>query len=119
MVLLSALLRGVEGFGAHHRSTGPTPDVDLKLGPGLGAVGRHVGHPDPALQARRERAAGHHAAAADRTALAGDPPARHLNRDDLLLRTRRPHRSDLLGADEAGLLPAAPAQPGLDRPPIL
>ena len=49
------------------------PDVDLQLGAGLCALDGDVGHPDAALQGRREGAAGDNPAAGHWVALPGDP----------------------------------------------
>ncbi len=50
-----------------------------------------------------------------RVALARDAGAVDRERDELLRRAGRAHGAHGLGADEAGVLLAAPAEPGLDR----
>src|ERR1700761_2975545 len=109
MLLLSALLLGVQRFASDDRRTGRTPHIDLQSGPGLRVLGGHIGHADAALQAGREGAAGDDAASLDRVALAGDPGPVDLERHELLLRSGSPRRGDGLGADEPGLLTARPA----------
>ena len=98
--------------------------VDLDLGPGLGEIRAHVGHPDPALERGREGAAGDHARLGavgvdDRVALARDPAPGDRERRQPLGGPGGARRGDRLGADEARLLLAAPAEAGLDRVAVL
>src|ERR1019366_6274272 len=89
--------------------------VDLELGPDGGALRRQVGHPDPHLEARREGAAGDHAAADDPVSRARGPALGDHERHQLLSRSGLAHRADSLRADVAAARAAAPAETGLDR----
>src|SRR4051794_21945319 len=92
--------------------------VDLQRGAHDRSLGGHVGHPDPALQARRERPAGDLAPPRDGVALTRDAGAVDLERDELLRGPGLPNRAHRLGADEARVLLAAPAEARLDRPAL-
>src|SRR4051794_18724073 len=64
------LLLAVEGLLADLGGPGLAANVDLEGGAGLGLVRRQVGHADPDVEARAERAGRDHAAAGDGVALA-------------------------------------------------
>ena len=69
----------------------------------------------PDAERGRVRAAGDHAAASDRVALARDPGTVDRERDQLFRRPGRAHRAHGIGPDEARVLDTAPAQPRFDR----
>src|SRR6187200_2571866 len=107
-------LLSVEGFRFDARCATFAADVDLHLGAGVRELRGHVRHPDPGLEARRKGPTGHDADlvvtlehAVSRTR---DPPAREEERGELLLGPAFTRGRDRLGADEAGVLLAAPAQ---------
>src|SRR4051794_30445341 len=104
----------VEGLARDHRGPRAAADVDLELGALGRLVGGHVGHADAHAEARRHGPRGHLAAADDRIALAGDARL-HRERDELLGRAGLARGAYGVGADEAGVLLARPAQAGLDR----
>lgn len=121
------LLRpGVQGLGGDLGGANPPADVDLDRGSRRGLLVGHVGQADPDLERRREGTARDDAATDDLVAGTRDPAIGEAERYELqpvrvvrVLRVELADRADRLGADEAGVLLAAPAEAGADRVAIL
>src|SRR5207344_2761422 len=109
----------VEGPGSYPGRPALAAHIDLDLGPGMGEVGADVGHANADLQRGREGARGDDphllAAGEHRVALTGDAVALDPKGRQPLRGALAAGAGDRLGADEPGLLGAAPAEPGLDR----
>src|SRR4051812_42270816 len=112
-------LLSVEGFRFDAGFAKLAANVDLDVGTGPGQLRGHIRHPDAGLEAGRQGPArddsGFVAVLQDGVSLARDARARQNERGELLFGPGLASRSDGLGADEARVLLATPAQAGLDR----